>query len=189
MVKVEKKEAIVPVDMPRRGDGIVQLKEDKNGWKDTTFLKINLDDYPALQPQQHSFINTMLQMSNQILGLRQQYQQHLAAYEDITQTIKDMKAGKIREVYETKGGLFLIKKKVDKKYIGNLIKRRQEILNANNMSVGQLQKNYEVFASYRHKVAIAMGQYLDDKDKMKEVLELEKEIDNEARNLLKGIVE
>ena len=84
-----KSEVMVTVDAPRDIEKAIGIKK---GDMDTTFLEIDLKDYDVLRPDEHTFINTLLQLSNQIIQLRQQYQQHVAAIKDITQTIKDLKA-------------------------------------------------------------------------------------------------
>jgi len=107
----------VPVDT---GKNITKdIIPPRKGAKDTKLLRVDLTKYEILNTQQHTFINTFLQLSNQILGLRQQYQQHIAAIDDITETIKELKMRKIRDIYVTKGGMFLVKKPVDKSLISN----------------------------------------------------------------------
>jgi len=165
------------------------LQEPKKGRVDTKLQKVNIDEFNILTAQQHTFINSFLQISNQVLGLKQQYQKHLVAIDDITKTIHDLKSGVIREIYESKGGLFLIKKRVDKDFIHVLQKRREEIINANNMTVGQLEKNYELFKEYSKKVALMTARYLENKSEASKILEMEAEINKEAASLLQELNE
>ncbi len=181
-------EVQVPVDAHKTlVEEIVQ--EPKKGALDTKLQRLVLDDYKILDATQHTFINSFLQLSNQVLGLKQQYQKHIAAIDDISNTIKQLKSGEIREIYQTKGGMFLVKEKVTKDFIHVLQKRREEIINANNMTVGQLEKNYELFKEYSKKVALMTAKYLENKDQSEKILETAKEIDKEAASIIQEMHE
>lgn len=172
----------VPVDATRKMETTIPVL--KKGAQDTKVLRIDLRKFQILNPTSHTFINTLLQLSNQILGLKQQYQQHIAAIDDISLTIKELKGGKIRDIYKTKGGMFMVKERAGKDLISNLQKRRQQIINANNITVGQIEKNHTLYLEYCQKIAVMMAPHLEDKSKAQKILDAEKEMNREINDLL-----